>query len=417
MAPSITTLALVVVHAAMGSLKITDAARMYARRSLVDQAATANADDRLLLDAGLSWPTLQLQLDYEPRVTFVDIFGPQPAGPLWLQSAAARLTLHEPRYSLSLTQTGSFGEQELIGAGVIAAPQLPQTSSAAPQAQAGSPAQPMPAQPTTTPPAMAPTLNLLPSARSIRIADEETAASLTALWSRRWQSYFRASFGFLGGADPAARSLLPRQRRAQLASSVSYDMSRRDQLGTVLSGAQIETSNGYDHWLASLAEAWATRWTSATRSELSLGVAFSDSTSPSAASSSRWGPIASASLMHESLFREMHVHMQIGVGYAPDVNVLLGRLQNRLQTSALLGVELGPVAARLLLGAAQTIPAHAPYAVTVATAALNVEYGLLQWLSAQTGAQLARQAFAGANSGTTWLAYAGLEARASEVRF
>ena len=249
-------------------------ARMYARHSFVDEAAVANVEDVLRIDAGLSWPTLQLELDYEPRLTIVDIFGSGSSPVLWLHSGGARLSWRHPRYTLQLTQAGTWGEPEFTQLATVASSQAAPVQTTTIQGTGNQPP-PQVAGGTT---ASAP--NLLPNAQTIHIASEETAVDLNVLLARRWHSDTRASYGFSGGADDLARMFWPRQRRAELDSSVGFNWSRRDQLSTVLTGARVEVSNGYQHWLTSASEAWETRWSATTGSRLGLGVAFRDSTAP-----------------------------------------------------------------------------------------------------------------------------------------
>src|SRR5262245_32933378 len=129
-------LAFAAVWAAMGSLRLSDAARLYLRNSLADEAAIVNAENLPSIDAGLSWPTVQLELDYTPRLTVVDVFGSGASPVLWLHSGAAQFRLREPRYTLRLMQTGMWGDQEF----------LPLTTS-----QGVGPLQSAPTQPTANP--------------------------------------------------------------------------------------------------------------------------------------------------------------------------------------------------------------------------------------------------------------------------
>lgn len=406
------TLAFAAVWAALGSLRLSDAARIYARNSLADEAAIVNVENVPRLDAGLSWPTLQLELDYAPRLTFVDIFGSGTSPALWLQSAAGQISLREPRYVLRLSQTGTWGDQEFFP---IAAP------------QGVAPLQTVPAQPTGNPPLTPgtpgapanPALNLQPDARSLPVAAEDTSADVTVFLTRRWRTESRASYGFSGGADALAQTFLPRLRRAQLENAATHDWSRRDQLSTVLTGSRLEISNGFEHWLASLSEDWAARWSASTGSAVGIGVAFQDTTAPDGTTTTHWGPIGSANLTHLLLLGDVRVHLQIGVGYAPDVILLVGRLQNRLQVTSSATASKGPWSVTLTLASLKTFPANAPDAASMASAALAFDYEVRKWLGAQVGGQIMQQELTSLirASGGMWLVYAGLLARVPERRF
>jgi hypothetical protein len=401
-------LAFAAVCAALGSLKLSDAARLYARHSLADEAVIVNAENQPRISAGLSWPTLQLELDYEPRLTLVDLFGSEPSPVLWLHSGAAQIWLRQPRYTLRLSQTGTWGDQEFMP---FATSEELQSAPAPPTAN--QPLGPMGARPTV------PAVNLLPNVRSLRVAAEDTTADLTVSLTRRWHADTRASYGFSGGADNLARMFSPRQRRAELDNSIAFDWSRRDQLSTVLTGARLDISNGYEHWLASLSEDWAARWSAATGSLIGMGIAFQDSTAPDRTTAAHWGPIGSADLTHALLLEDVRMHLQIGVGYAPEVNVLLGNLQNRLQFTSSASAAKGRWSVNLTLAWLQTVPANAPYAANVASAALAFEYEVRKWLGAQLGGHIVQQKLTSliGTTGGMWLLYAGIVAHAPERRF
>jgi len=382
------------LFAVAGTLRVSDATRAYARRSLVSDLTTIDLENSPRLDVGLAWPTLQLELDYAPRYTLLDVFGPEPITDLWLHQAALLLSLRQPRYVLSISQTGALGEQDFTQIG----PAL---------------------EPTPSDPSMAPDVELLPLARVVSIAAEETAANLTYFWSRRWHSDLGASFGFSGGADAAARRLLARQRRAQLDASVEFDWSRRSAIGSALMGAQISTSSGYDHWLASVLESWSERWSPHSDSELGVGAAFQDTTAPDGARSSGWAPLALATFNYMLSVSDVRTRLQWSIGYGPDVNVT-GVIQNRLYATSQATLTHGRLSLGLMLGAAQTFPTDAPDAAQFASASLALQYALLDWLGAEAGGQVTHQRFIrgpAESPWAVWLLYAGLTAHTPEVRF
>lgn len=381
------------------------------RNGLADEAAIVNAENVPRLDAGLSWHTAQLELDYAPQMTFVDIFGSGSSPVLWLHSAAAQFRLSQPRFTVRLVQTGTWGDQEL----------LPLATS-----QGVGPVQPVSAQPTPNqpvPPAsggpMGPTLNLLPNAHSLPIANEETSADLSAALSRRWHTSTRASYGFSGGADETAQMVWPRQRRAQLDNAVAFDESRRDQLSTVFTGARLEISNGYEHWLASLSENWAARWSTATGTSIGAGIAFQDSTAPDRTTTTHWGPIGSVNFTHALALDQVRLRLQIGLAYAPELIAVLGTVQNRLQFTSSATAFKGPWSVGFTLASMQTIPASASDAASMASAALAFEYEVRKWLGAQLGGMITQQKLTSliGTTGGMWLVFAGIVAHAPEQRF
>jgi hypothetical protein len=270
-------------------------------------------------------------------------------------------------------------------------------------------------------PTMAAELNLLPAPAIIRIADEESSASLTYDWSRRLSTTLLASFGFSGGADAVAQRVLPRQRRAVIDTSLDYLYSRRDQLSTGLTLTQIETSNGYDHKLVQLEQSWARHWSQGFGGEFGAGGALEDTLGPTGARTTKWVPVGSASLWHAVLKRELQARFVWVVGYRPDVNLLAGTLQSQLYTTASGGLTVDRSSVILTVGGAKTFPTDAPDANDLVSADLAFVQELLDWLSLELGGQLMWQAFEGGNpfvfNGSRWLLYGGLEARAPEVRF
>jgi hypothetical protein len=393
------TLAFIALQAVAGTLKLADATRVYARRSLIDQTAVADFQNALEIDAALVWPKVQLEAGYAPRFTFAQGFGSAPDSGFWLHSALARLSLREPRYTLSLMQTGTIGEQDFARTGGTIALE----------------------QPASGDPMMAPKVLLIPNARFLPVAAEETTGKFTYLWSRRWRSDIQASFGFSGGSNIDAQMILPRQRKTQLDTALDFDWSRRDEFSSALSGVQVETSNGYEHWLASLTETWSRRWTSSSGADLGLGVAFQDTLGPDQSRQRAWVPIGSANVTQAILTQDMQLRFRLGIGYGPNVNVILGRLQERLQVTALTSLTTARMTVSVTLAAAQTLPTDAPDASRLASAALAFEYALLDWLRGQLGGQATRQQLALLGTrdagSTAWLLYAGLEARAPAFRF
>jgi hypothetical protein len=356
------------------------------------------------LQLGLDWPTTRFEADYAPRIYWLDLLGPGASPTLLLQSAALRAEWRRPRYVLRLEQTVSYGDQDFTyGASGVALEE-----AAMPAPAGGGPT--MPAE-----------LDLLPRAAVVRVADEETSASLRHEWSRRWSSTFEASFGISGGADAAAQVFLPRLRTTRLEASLDFRRSLRDELGTDLILAHVDTSNGYEHRVSSLMEVWSVRWTPNSGGEFGAGAALQDSTGPAGFAATEWDPAGTASAFYEHVGQAVRTRLQWEMGYRPDVDVITGTLQSRVFTTARAGVLIDRSSVQLVLGAAQTIPRDAPDATELISADLAFEQRLLDWLALQLGGQIMRQRLSSpsalAAAGTRWLLYGGLEAETPEMRF
>jgi hypothetical protein len=406
-------LALMVMQSSAWTLTLSDAARAYARRTEVSGATSIDLQNTPQLALGAAWPTTQLRVGYAPRFSWVDVLGTEPSPTLVLHSGELRLSWQWPRVALSLSQTVAVGDQDFSQVGVATSTGDLMTL---PAAGVVPPTDPAPGD------VMMPTeLELLPAADVVAVAAEETSASLRYDWSRRWRSEVVAAFGFSGGADAEAQLFLPRQRTAQLDTALIFRRSRLDELSTGVTIARIDTSNGYDHWLASLIESWSMRWTRSSGGELGAGVSIQDTTGPAGLRATAWVPVGSASAWYALLMHAMEVRFQWNVGYRPDINVLAGTLQRRLFTSAQAGLTVEGSSLRLELGAAQTFPRDAPDATEVLSADLIFQQELVEWLFLQLGGQITRQRFGNgsalASVGSRWLLYAGLEARLPEVRF
>lgn len=398
------TLALFVLQSAAGTLDASHLARIYARQAATGDAAAIDLENAPRLELGLAWPTTTLTLDYSPRLLWMDMLGADPSPALLLHSAGLRLSWRRPRYTLSFAQTAAVGDQNFARfdpAGSLAAP--------APS--------PTPGGAAMTPPE----LDLLPRATLVRIAAAETSASLRYAWSQRWSSELRTAFDISGGANADAQRFLPRRRTARVDASVGFRGSRRDDLSTGLSVAQTSTSNGYDHWLASLTERWSRSFAPESGGELGAGVAIQDTTGPAGTTSTKWVPVGTASAWHAVRMRAAQIRLRWDLGYRPEVNVLAGTLQSRLSTTAQASLLVERSSVRLTLGAAQTFPRAASDAAEVISADLALERELLEWLSAELGAQILRQRSARgdapASIGSRWLLYGGLRARLPEARF
>ena len=400
--PAPLALAWIMIHAAAGSLNVADAARVQARRADIGDGTWIDFHNTPRLSLARAWPTTQFDAGYAPRLLWLDIGGDNASPTLVLHTAALQISFQQPRYTLSLSQTGVFGDQDYAQLG-LADPTLV------------APVSPLPGGPM-----IMPTLDAVPRVQVLEVASEETIADLRYDWSRRLSSSFGASFGFSGGADAAAQQVLPRQRTAMVDAALDYRASRRDLLSTGLDLAQIHTSNGYDHFWISLMESWGTTWAASSGGELGAGVAVQHTNGPAGLDTTDTVPVGTASVWYTMLEQGMEVRFQWGLDYAPYVDVLAGTLQSRLATSAQVALTVDRSSVRSSIGAAQTFPVDDPDATTLLSADLMFEQELLDWLIAQLGGQIVWQSSDGnplALEGSRWLVYAGLEGRVPEVRF
>lgn len=415
LAALVSTLAYVVCAPA-GTLVLSDAARVSVRDPQVDGPAVMDVENAPRVDLSLAYPTLTLSAAYEPRFAWLDVLGPDAPPTQLLHSAVLGASLRRPRYSLSLTQSATLGSRSFT-TGLFTALDNAQGIDAG-DMNAGDD-DPMPASisgDSSTPI----TVELLPGADVVRVASAETTATLRYLLSRRWTSELETSLGFSGGADATARRYLPGQRVGRLSGSLSFAHTRRDDLATGLSGERILVSNGYEHWLVSLMETWVMRWSPNSRSEIGMGAAFQDGTSPDGSRLTAWLPVGTARVAHAIPMREVSASFEGSVGYSSALNTLVGTLQRRVQGTVQASLAAERTSLTLLLGAAQTVPVNEPDAARIISADLVFDRELLEWLGLQLGGQITRQRVGegpSASETSTWLLRAGLIARAPALRF
>ena len=371
--PASLALAWIMAHAAAGTLEIADIARVQARRAEVGDGAWANLQNTPHLALQLAWPTTTFDAAYAPRFLWVDVGGADASPTLVLHTALLQLALHQPRYTLSLSQTGIVGDQDFAQVGPVG------TTIAAP-------ATPLPGTEMAPP-----SLDLQPREQVISVASEETIAGLRYDWSRRIATEFQVSGGFSGGSDAQAQLVLPRQRAVMLDVTLDFRASHRDLLSTALNAAQVHTSNGYDHYWVSLMETWGTSWAHSSGGDLGLGIAVQDTIGPMAFQSTEAVPVGTASAWYTMLKQGMETRFQWLLNYGPYVDVLAGTLQSRLSTSAQASLTIERSTLRGSAGVAQTFPVDDPDASTVISTDLMFEQELADWLKLQLGGQITWQ--------------------------
>jgi hypothetical protein len=387
-------LALLTFQTVATTLNVGDQARAYVREADDDIGTTLDLDNTPSLGLELAWPTTTIALEYAPRFSWLDVFGPDASPTLLLHTAGLRLSWQRPRTSLWLAQRAVVGDQSYSRIRSDEALATPPTDAGA----------------------MPPDLQLIPHATVVDVTDAQTSAGVGYDWTRRWHSAFEAAFAVEGGSNAESQQLLPRQRSVRGDTSLVYRLTPREELNTELGAQQIHTSNGFDHWLASLTETWSTRLPAESGAEVGAGLSLQDTDGPPGTSATRWVPLVTSGIWYVFPTDGVRMRLRGDLGYQPDVNVLSGSLQNRLYASAQAGVLLARSNAYLTLAAAKTFPHDAPDASDVISADLTYERTLLDWLHGQLGGELAWQQFGDAAVDSRWMVYAGLQVRLPSTR-
>jgi hypothetical protein len=260
---------------------------------------------------------------------------------------------------------------------------------------------------------------VLPRVQVVRVATEDSRLDFHYLWAPRWSSSFDVRVGVRGGANAAARVLLPRERTAELGASLDYLLTQRDTLGTGLAASQIDTSNGYTHWVATAQEHWSRQLARTSSLELGAGAAFRDSSAPDGTRSSGWSPTGYARFTYDMLLRDVQARFAWETDYSPQISSVAGTVRGRLQTDGRATLSFGHTSIAVSIEAARTLPSGAPDSIRLISAGLGVDQQLLDWLDFQAGAQIIwqRSNIAAAAPQSVWVVYTGLAAHTPELRF
>jgi hypothetical protein len=307
----------------------------------VDVATTP--DVRMVLAS----PRTAFTLDYAPRLTAWDI-NDVGVRPLWLHSGSARLEWRDDRTTLSLGQDASYGATNF--AALTYAP-----------------------TPEGTPP-MPPRVDVIPTPQIIQFESSTTTLG-TRVEGRRWEFRSIAGYQLSGGADDAARLLIPLQKGPLAEAAMTLATSPVDRLATTVTGSETTFSSGPEIVLGEGDEGWRHQWSAVTEMDLTLGVSEARvRPSPLAPISTQTNPVAEAILELRILVDEDRVTIRVGARLGPVVNRLLGIVDERVQGSLLSKWTHWPFAASAFASAQQSVPTGGPYATELLTGELGLSY-------------------------------------------
>jgi hypothetical protein len=142
----------------------------------------------------------------------------------------AQLPYSTRRFHFTLAQSGSYGTQNFSSL----------TYTAPPSTNPGAPPDPT-----------IPQVNPVPASTTISILSEQTSASFSINWTRRWMSTVFGSYGISGGRNVDSQTLLPQTKTTTAGAILDYTLSRRDHLATTASVVFSNTSNGFEHRVSS----------------------------------------------------------------------------------------------------------------------------------------------------------------------
>ena len=293
---------------------------------------------------GLASPRTVVSLAYTPRLTLWDV---NDAGvrATWLHAGSARVDWHDQNTTLSLQQDGSYGALS------FAALSFPPGAEGAP-----------------------PRVDVLPSSQIIQFESSSTTIG-SHVEGRRWD--FRSNVGYQlsGGADDAARLVVPLQTGPLADAVVTSAISPVDHFSTTATGSETKFSSGPEIALIEGDERWKHMWSPFTETDVTLGISEARvQASPLVQSTHETDPVAEALLEQRILSDEDRVTFRIGARLGPVVNRLLGIVDERVQGTLTSKWTHGRLGVAAFASAQQSVPTGGPDATELLTGELGLSY-------------------------------------------
>ncbi len=285
-----------------------------------------------------------LRLSYVPEVTLWDL-NVAPSPPVLMQQASALGEWRHKLGRLSLEQSGSYGDVNYASLTFVPGP-------------AGAP----------------PRVDVVPASQVIHYMSSTSVLS-TDLNLRRWRLGLRGGYQVLGGADTEARAILPLQSGPFGEGLADFALSRRADLRTTLSAAELSFSNGPESVLVTAREGWHHAWSRTTRTELTAGVTEARSR-PDDRSTNRYQtfPVGELALEQSHLTAGDRVVVRVGAGVSPTVNQLYGNVDERVEGTVRATWTHRRLALTAYASAQQSVPTDGDYAVQLLAGELSATY-------------------------------------------
>jgi hypothetical protein len=311
-----------VVAALTGTLEVSDRTEFRLRYpGLVVGAPSLDVETDPDAKLTLTSRSMILRLEYMPQLAAWDMnfVGLQP---VYLNRGSASAELRGRHLRLSLTETASYGSQNF-------------GSLTLPVAVGG-----------TTPP-----VNVFPQATTFLY--ESSVTTLEGRWTpRRWKLTASAGYQLGGGADAAAREILPLQSGPLATLAGDHSATLLDHVITTAAasyaafeGEHVELTppdvalTAVKSTLLQVDEAWRHSWSRTTSSLLRGGAAEAGTQgisetgifeSPQAPYQFETEPVAEASLLHDFLGRNNTGDITVSSKLGPTVNPLVGLVDERI---------------------------------------------------------------------------------------
>jgi hypothetical protein len=268
-------------------------------------------------------------------------------------------------------------------------------------------------------------VDVVPISQSL--AYEQAETSLVARVERaRWVVGSTVSYQVSGGADSAARVLLPLQYGPGGELRAAYAASRRTQLITAATGSETAFSTGSEIVLVDLTQGVRTQWSAGTETGLTLG-ASTARVRAAADAEHRFTayPVAEMQAARASPALGGRLTLRGALRLAPVVNRLVGQVDERLQAVVAGGWTKRKWTVTAYANAQQSVPPGASGAVQLLVGEVGCAYAVSPAVTLDAGARtLVQRAYQPADGAAPtaatflqFIAFAGLTVRAPTSHF
>lgn len=276
--------ALVPILAQAANLAVGDRTEVRARFD--KYSGTAEASTSPFASVELADKRWNLQLRYSPSLTLTRIDGYQDRTLIVFHTAQLVGQLRLRRFSLSLSEAGSYGERnffvDALGYNGTTTPPLPAGGLVGTPAAPGAPQTPGPGGTTgtgttgtgTTNPATNPTVAANLDAGTVRYGSSTTQANLGYAASRRTTTGAYARYMVSGGLDDRSKQYYPIIRNPSFGAFYGYQFSPRSGIGTNLQGSYSTSSLGIQTYTADINAGYRYRFSKAFAVTFGLGVGY-----------------------------------------------------------------------------------------------------------------------------------------------
>jgi hypothetical protein len=306
-------------------------------------AASLDLETAPIFELRLASQRWRYAVTYAPRLTLWDAGG-GATRPTLLNGGTARVEWRRHVSLLSLEQTGSYGGMDFAAASLAASGDGPPVYS-----------------------------QLAPAPLVIQYASSTTTiVSRSTL--RLWTVELLAGYQATGGADDAARSVLPFQRGPLGSLTGTFAASRLDDVVLSALASEASFSSGPEGLVAEVDAGVRHRWSRVADTKVTAGVSEARvRLDAKAGHAVKTYPVAEV-VVDRHPAPVGHVGLRLGVRLGPVVNRLIGLVDERVEGSLAFRYEEYRFATHLASSASQSIPVRGAIATSMLAGELGTAY-------------------------------------------